>query len=86
MARVAVGVHMSDIFMPVAMYMNEIMRFEESEVLQYLLCVSVPDLSLVFPHHHYPVRNLRNDMDILGSRNDCAAFPAKCGYRVYQMP
>ena len=51
-ARMTVRVEMRHIIVLMKMAMDKIMRLQESEIFQDILCVSVPDLPLIFPHHH----------------------------------
>ena len=68
------------------MAMDKIMSFQESEIFKDLLRFPIPDLSLIFPHHHQPVSDLRNYMDILSRSDDRAALLPESGYSVYEMP
>ena len=51
-ARVAMRMEMRHIFVFMEMAMDKIVGFQEGEIFQDLPCISIPDLSLIFPHHH----------------------------------
>ena len=85
MARMAMRMRMRHILVFMKMAMDKIVSFKKREVFQYLLRATIPDLSFILPHHHKPVRDLRNDVDILSRRNDGAALIAELTHGINKM-
>ena len=72
-ARMVVRMRVRNVFMFMAVAVYEIMRFEKRHVLHYLFDSSISDFALILSHNHYPIRDLRDYMNILSGRDYCLA-------------